>query len=471
MDSIVSTLGAGSGIDTKTLIDQLVAAEKTAKTTPLTTRATALDARISALGQVKSALQGIASSLDTRVRSGALGLAPVSGDSAAITIARQGAGPATPFISNVTVNRLASAQVLTGPALTAGDAPVGLGTLTLSFGTRTDLGGGAFSFSGAGAQPPVDITITAANNSLTGLRDAINAANAGVTATIVANAGSATLSLRGSDGATRAFILSAAEDPANPGLARFAYTPGNRQMTLATAAGDADLSVDGIAVRRSSNVIDDLVAGTRITLKKADPAASVTLAAARDGAELSSTLADFATTLGAMRGLIADFRKGATGTDPAGALVTDATARAIDQRIARLATTPFSEANGLALRDLGISVARDGSVSFDESRFAALSPTRYADAEALLKALAAPALSTRPNRLQSIADLATPATTGLTRQRSSVTRDLATVDTRLATYRATLVRQYAAMDKLVAATKAVEAQLDQQIAAWNNRDR
>jgi flagellar hook-associated protein 2 len=471
MDSIVSTLGAGSGIDTKLLIDQLVAAERANKTTPLTTKAAALDARISALGQVRSALQGIATSLDTRVRDGSLGLVPVSGDSAAVTIARAGAGPAAAFISNVTVNRLATAQTLTGPALTAGNAPVGLGTLTLSFGTRTDLGGGAFSFSGSGAVPPVDITITPDNNSLTGLRDAINAAGAGVTASIVANAGSATLSLRGPDGAARAFIISAAEDVANPGLARFAYTPGARPMTLATAAGDAELSVDGIAVTRSSNSIDDLVAGTRITLKKADPAVGITLAAARDGDALSATLSDFATTLGAMRGLIADFRKGASGTEAGGALVTDATARAIDQRIARLATTPFSEANGLALRDLGISVARDGSVSFDESRFARLSPTRYADAEALLRALAAPALSTRPNRLQSIADLAAPAGAGLSRQRSTVTRDLATVDTRLATYRATLVRQYAAMDRLVAATKAVEAQLDQQIAAWNNRDR
>lgn len=469
MDSIVSTLGVGSGIDTKALIDQLVAAEKTNKTTPLTTKATSLDARISALGQLRSALQGIASSLDTRVKSGSLGLVPASGDSDAVAIARAGTGPSAAFVSSVTVNHLASAQILTGPALTAGDAPVGLGTLTLSFGTRTDLGGGDFSFAGTSATSPVDITITAENNSLVGLRDAINAAGAGVTASIVANAGSATLSLRGADGATQAFIISAAEDPASPGLSRFAYTPGSRQMALATAAGDAELSVDGIAVTRSSNVIDDLVAGTRITLKKADPAASVTLRAARDGTELASTLSDFASTLGAMRGLIADYRKGATGTDPAGALVTDATARAMDQRIARLATTPFSEANGLALRDLGISIARDGSVSFDESRFAQLSPTRYADAEALLKALAAPALSTRPNRLQSIADLATPATAGLARQRSTVTRDLSTIDTRLATYRANLVRQYAAMDKLVAASKAVEEQLDQQIAAWNNQ--
>jgi hypothetical protein len=76
----------------------------------------------------------------------------------------------------------------------------------------------------------------------------------------------------------------------------------------------------------------------------------------------------------------------------------------------------------------------------------------------------APAAGPLVDWLPGLADvaLAAPATAGLSRQRSTVTRDLAT-------YRATLVRQYAAMDRLVAATKAVEAQLDQQIAAWNNQ--
>lgn len=468
MDSIVSTLGAGSGIDTRLLIDELVAAERSAKTTPLTARAAALDAQISALGQVRSALQGIAGSLDTRVRSGALGLVPVS-DSAGVAIERFGTGPTSAFVANISVNRLAAAQGLTAAPLAAGDAPVGLGTLTIALGTRTDLGGGAFSFAGNGAAG-VDIVIDASNNTLVGLRDAINRAGAGVTASIVSSAGAATLSLKGGEGAAGAFIISAAGAAGDPGLARFAYTPGAPTLNLAAAAADAELSIDGIAVTRGSNVVDDLITGARLRLRKADPAAVAVLSAARDGNQLSATIADFASTLGAMRGLIGDFRKGATATDAAGALANDATARAIDQRIAGLVSVGFAEAGGLRLRDLGVNIARDGAVSFDAGRFASLSPTRYADAENLLKALAAPPLSTRPNRLQSIAELATPAGAGLARRRTGVTGALGKVDTRLATYRATLVRQYAAMDRLVAASKAVQAQLDQQIAAWGKRD-
>jgi flagellar hook-associated protein 2 len=468
MDSIVSALGAGSGIDTTLLIDQLVTAERTAKTTPLTSKATSLDARISALGQVRSALQGIATSLDARVRSGALGLVPQSSNPASVGIARFGTGPTSAFVSDITVNRLASAQQLTAPPLTAGDAPVGLGTLTLAFGTRTDLGGGAFGFAG-GAAPSVDIVIDAANNTLVGLRDAINRSGAGIAATIVSNAGSATLSLRGGDGAAQAFIISAAPAPGDTGLARCAYTPGSRPMQLAAAAGDAELSVDGIAVTRGSNVIDDLVTGARLTLRKADGAVATTLSAARDGAELASTIADFAGTLGAMRALIGDYRKPATARDAAGALANDPTTRAMDLRLASLVAAPIAAANGLRLRDLGVNITRDGAIEFDAARFATLSPTRYADAEALLKTMAAPALSTQPSRLQSIAELVTPASAGLTRQRATVTGDLAKVDIRLATYRATLVRQYAAMDRLVAASRAVGSQLDQQIAAWNNQ--
>jgi flagellar hook-associated protein 2 len=168
-----------------------------------------------------------------------------------------------------------------------------------------------------------------------------------------------------------------------------------------------------------------------------------------------------------MRSVIGDFRKPATGSDVSGALVNDPTVRAIDQRITGLITASFGTTNGLRLSDIGFSVGRDGTISYDAVRFAALPAARLADAEALLTALSAPSLSTQPSRLQSIAALTDPASSGLNRQRTAVSSDLAKVDIRLASYRTTLTRQYAAMDRLVAASKAVGEQLDQQIAAWS----
>ena len=465
MVDIISTLGVGSGIDTRALIDGLVAAEKSARQTPLTTKVAALDARISALAQVRSALQGIAASLDTRVRDGSMGLVPASSNSAAVAISQVGGGPAGAFVSSITVNRLAAAQQMAGPALIGADAPVGLGTLTIALGTRTANPDGSFTFAGNGGAG-VDIVIDATNNTLAGLRDAINASGSGISAAIVSGNGAATLSLRGAEGAANGFVISAAGDA---DLARFAYTPGAPTLALVAGAGDADLSLDGIAVTRGSNVIDDLVAGTRLRLVRADPAAPVAISAARDGAQISATVSDLASTLSAMRSLVGDFRKGASGSDAGGVLANDATARVLDQRLASLISTSFAEAKGLRLLDLGVSVSRTGEISFDATRFARLSPTRFGDAEALLKALSAPALSTQPNRLQSIAAIVTPASQGLAKQKSAVTTTLAREDARLAAYRDTLTRQYGAMQRLVAASKAVGTQLEQQIKAWQNQ--
>ena len=99
MASIVSSLGVGTGIDTRALIDSLVDTDRQARTKPLTRRQEALTAQISALGQVQSALQGIASSLSGRVTSGVLGLQPASSDVAMLAVERRGTGPLNAFSS------------------------------------------------------------------------------------------------------------------------------------------------------------------------------------------------------------------------------------------------------------------------------------------------------------------------------------------------------------------------------------
>lgn len=462
MNAIVSSLGVGSGIDTKALIDSLVAADREARTKPLTARSEALAARISALGQVRSALQTIASSLSARVTGGALGVVPASSDSA-IAVERRGSGPAAPFTAAVSVTAVATGQRLVAVPLASAGAPVGQGVMTIGFGRRTELGGGNFSFA-SGTTPSIDITIGPENNNLAGLRDALNAA--GLEASIVSNAGAATLAIKGPEGAANGFVISAAEAPGNPGLARFGHLPGSAVMTATARAGDAELSLDGVAVTRASNIIDDLVAGVRLRLAR--PVAAVTLSGARDGASLATTVGDFASTLSAMRGLLADFRKGASGDDPAGALAGDATARAIDQRLSMLVATPVAAANGLRLRDLGVSVSRSGAIGFDADRLAALPATRQGDAEVLLRTLSGSAQGSTL-ALNAIAEAATPTSAGLSRRKDVLTADMARIETRLTDYRNGLTRQYAAMERLVAASKAIGAQLDTQIRMWTNR--
>lgn len=464
MSNILSTLRAGSGLDTRALVDGLVGAERTARTQPLTRRAEALGARITALGQLRAGLQGISDSLGSRVRGGTLGLAPVSSD-AGLGVQRLGQGPAASFRAAIGVTRLAAPQRL-GLTLAGPDAPVGQGVLTIIPGRRTPESGGGFSFSAAGAG--FNVTVSAGNDSLAGLRDAINAAGGPVRASIVANAGAATLVLRGADGSDGAFVISAA--PADPGgpLARFNHAPGDARWQELALAGDAELTVDGVAVRRPSNSIDDLLPGTRLVLGRPVAAAEVT--AQRAPAELATAVGDLASALGAMRGLVADLRRGRSSGEEAGVLASVPAARDVDQQIVAMIGTPVAAANGMRLSDLGVAVTREGGVTFDAVRLAALPPERQADAEALLRHLSGPASPSAPGRLTSIAARIGPAADGLARQRDALGADQARAEARLDAYRTLLARQFAAMDNLVSSSRAVETQLDQLVALWTRRE-
>lgn len=465
----LTSFNAGSGLDSRAIVEGIVTAEREARSAPLSRRIETLTARISALGQLRSALTGIASSLDSRVRTGELGLQLASSD-AAISVERTGLGPSGAVASGVVVNRLAAGQRLNSPAFTSGSDPVGLGTLSFVFGRRAPDPNNSNSFLfTAGARPSVNVTITAENNSLAGLAKAINDSNSGITASIIASSGSATLVLRGPEGADNAFIISAAGTGGPPGLERFNHTPGAATMALGEAAQDAELVVDGVAITRPSNRIEDVIAGARLTLRRTTTA-GVATTAARDGQAISGALADFVGTLQAMRQLIGDFRRPSQDGEEPGPLSNDPTARALDQRISRLVTEPVAQANGLRLADLGVSIQRDGSITVDSARLSNLPATRLADAEALLRELSGPASPTRPSRLQSIAQLAVTASDGLTRQRDRANADLTKVQRASEVQRALLTRQFAAMDRAVALSRATQVQLDQQIAFWTRRE-
>ncbi|MBB6226331.1 flagellar hook-associated protein 2 [Polymorphobacter multimanifer] len=466
---IISQLGAGAGINSRQVIDELVAAQRTAQTTPLNDRRAVLNSRVDALGQLRDALGAIAGSLQERVRSGAFGLQPRASDTA-VAVERSGLGPQAAFEASLVVEQLAAGQRLVAAPVATLDTPVGQGSLNFVFGRRTDLGGGDFSFAAGGAEADFSVVIGPGNNTLAGMRDAINAASGGAVTASIVNAGNGfSLVLRGKEGAARGFVVSAAEDVDAPGLSGFAYTSGNRALGFSAAAADAVMIYDGVTVSRDTNVVDGLADGVRLRLQRTTGPEGLALGANRDRAALASTLADFADTLGAMRGLIGDFRRGAANGEPAGPLAADSTARSMDQALAALVSAPVAAAGGLRLRDLGVEVTREGAVRFDAARFAQITPEQEAQAETLLAALSGNGRGQGLVALQAIGGLATPATEGLDRQRRSVDEALARAETRLEAYRTQLVRQFAAMDVLVASSKAVGTQLTQLVDSWYSR--
>jgi hypothetical protein len=136
-------------------------------------------------------------------------------------------------------NQLASAQTAFAEPVANAATAIGTGKLTLTFGTATVVDGDMTVFT-AGGGTPVEITIGTSNSSLTGIAAAINAKNAGVTASVLSDAGGARLVLKSATGASQAFTLTATEDAGAEGLAAFNIGVGVTGTTVSTAAQDAD---------------------------------------------------------------------------------------------------------------------------------------------------------------------------------------------------------------------------------------
>ena len=110
---------------------------------------------------------------------------------------------------------------------------------------------------------PITITI-AAGTPLAGVRDQINAAQAGMTASIVMDAGSPRLVITGADSGA-ANTIGIAVSGASGQLAALAY-PGS--MGLDRPAADAVLKINGLQIASASNKLSGVVEGMTLTLSK-----------------------------------------------------------------------------------------------------------------------------------------------------------------------------------------------------------
>ncbi len=202
----ISAPGVGSNLDVSSIVSQLMTIEQRPRLL-LDAKEAAFQAQLSAYGQLRGALSALESAVG-----GLADRARFEGRSASVgdsTIVSASAGAAAANATyEVAVTQLAQRQSLTTAAQTGLTAPVGSGAttmLTFEFGT---ISGGSLSagiYTGAsfalnGSAATRTVTLDASNNSLQGIRDAINAANVGVTASIL-NVGGTTPYRLGTDGA------------------------------------------------------------------------------------------------------------------------------------------------------------------------------------------------------------------------------------------------------------------------------
>ena len=267
------TASSTTALDVPSLVSQLMAVERQ-PIDKFEAKVSSYEAKISSFGTLSSlvstfqtAAKGLSTSLQkaTATPSDTSALSATAGSSA------------VPGNYTVNVSQLAQSHNLVAAGQTSSTAAIGDGTATtvtfdlgtISGGTLTNgiYSGAAFTSNGSGT---ASITIDGTNNTLEGIRDAINAADLGVTATLV-NDGSGTpyrLALASSSsGASNSIkITTSGGDGAIDSL--LGYDPaGTQNLSQTLAAQNASLTVNGIAITSASNTVSEAVQGVTLTLK------------------------------------------------------------------------------------------------------------------------------------------------------------------------------------------------------------
>ena len=475
VESITKTLGGGSGIDTTALVQSLVDAQFENRNAALKKREETLTAQISAATTHKSNITTFATALSTLSRSGNLATQPTSSNTGILNVSRLAGANLSALSAQVEVRQLASAQAASAAPLADKAAAVGRGTLTLTFGTATVVNGAMTGFT-AGSGTPVDITIGESNSSLEGIAAAINAANAGVTASILTDAAGSRLVVKGGTGEARAFTLTATETAGHEGLAALDIGVGASGTTIGSAAADAIVAIDGVALRRESNSISDLVPGVKLDLASAQPGTVVNIGKTLPTSSLMQAVQDFVETYNEVYTALR------TDLDPVtGALRQDIAAKNLKRQLQQLTLNPLASGTAdvpTTLAQIGVKTNRDGTLALDS---AVLTKALVNHPGQVEKMFAQPTGGSTTNNglsavLDAISTAAASTTRGLgaseinyTKAKIDVVDDKTDAVRKSEALRTRMTRQFASMDARVAAYKSTQTFLENQIDAWNKQ--
>lgn len=469
--NLLTALNAGSGIDTRKLVGELVNAEKAPRQAVIDQRLEKAEAKISALSTFRSSISALSSALSARTASGVLSGQPGVSDPSVLGFTLPGGG--TVPRQSIEVRQLARGQSLSSAPLADTASPVGEGSLTIRFGQVA--GTAAATGFAAGPRADLNVTIGPEANSLAGLKDAINnaaaLAKAPVQAVILTDAAGSRLLLRGQMGEESAFVVDST-------LEAFAFrADGSGGLSRTQVAQDARVAIDGVEIRRPANIITDLVANASLTLYKAAPGAPVTIEAARDTAELKQVVTDMAAALNELVAVGKSLSSAASSTASAGALAADSSTRRALIDLKQLVSQDLLERGGgqpTRLSDIGLTLDRHGSFIIDSARLSAAAETHPEAIEALVNAVNAARTASRPaGPLKQIAENFSAAVQGaggqptaLQQEKTQIAADQRKLDDRIERMTRNYTRQFAAVDSRVGQYKELMTFMQQQIDMW-----
>lgn len=381
----ITAAGAGSNLDVNGIVSQLMAAERTPLTL-LQKRESDYQAKLSAYGTLKGALSAFQTAMQGLADPAKYHAVSASAaDSSLLTATGNSNGKAVPGSYSMEVQQLAQQQKIRSAGFTSTSSTVGSGTLTIQYGTYDNV---LNAFTLNNAKPAQTITIEPSSNTLSGVRDAINAANVGVSATIVNDGASNKLVLTAKDtGAANSLKITVSDDDGSnldaAGLSALAFEPtagagSGKNLTQVQAAQDAKLRIDGIDIVKSSNTITDAIEGVTLSLLKTNTGSPTTLNVSPDTAAAKTAVEAFVKSYNSINQTLSDLSAYNPGAKRGAILQGDSAAFSIQRGIRSALTAMMGDGSGFtSLSQIGVTLQKDGSLAVDSAKLQASMDTGF----------------------------------------------------------------------------------------------
>ncbi len=452
----ISSPGLGSGLDINGIITKLMQVESQ-PLTALQSKEASFQAKLSAFGSLKGALASLQTAAKTLATPGTFtGKSASVSDGTVLTASGSSTAAAGSYSINITqLAKFHAVRSNTNYAATTDTLHTGSLSITVGSGTA------------------VNVTIDSGNNTLAGIRDAINTANAGVTASIINDGTTNRLVLASKTSGSAGAITVAVTDSGSGGTHALSGLASASLVTTQTA-DNANLTINGIAITRSSNTVTDAVDGVTLNLLKgtlATPGTATVTVAQNTGAVTSAVSAFVKAFNDAISGIKTMTAYDATNKK-ASVLTGDSTARSIQSQLSGLVQASVTGiAGGIArLSDIGIAVQKDGTLATDSGKLSAAlaDPTKNVAALLTQTTTGNQGIAVRFNTmLEGIvgsSGLIAGRTDGINSSIKDIQRRGEALNLRLNAIEKRYRAQFTALDTLVASMNQTSQYLTQQLA-------
>jgi flagellar hook-associated protein 2 len=446
----IASPGVGSGLDVQGIVSQLVALERR-PIELLKQQATKLSTQLSSFGLMRSYVANLQSTAG-QLAGAALWSRTTATSSDTASVGVTASASAAAGMYNIEVSQLARAQSLASSAYANSAAVLGQGTLTLTRGDGSTA----------------EIVIGPGDTSLAGIRDRINASDAGVSAAIVNDTSGARLVITSTRTGLDAAItrIDVSGDAGLQALAFEQGVPGS--VTETQTARNALARVNGLDIESASNTLENVVEGVTLTLSRVT-SAPVEVRVAADDEAVKKAVQDFVNAYNDLSKYLAKETAYDEATKKAGTLQGDRTAVVLMSQLRSLVSQPSGASSVFSsLSSVGVELRRDGTLSLNETKFNAALAQRHELARAFRNVDDAnPGNHGFGERFRRL----TTAIIGTDGMRASIRRNEQQQERyadRIALVEQRLLRQYQALDANLGQLNSLGAYVTQQMTALNN---